>query len=200
MDDDPETASIRSSLSSYLVHTREVQKLAERILSCLALDEYLLAINFVGGKAIRTLNLKYRGKDKTTDVLSFPQLHFAPPVACRAVRAKRRTKRQGPAHPPRHLGDVIISVPDALANARSIGQSLDRELAFLLVHGILHLCGYDHQKKADERLMLKAQATLMSYLGLAPGRQGGLLKLVSAARPKKTRRMPVSARRRVLHA
>lgn len=82
------------------------------------------------------------------------------------MRKSRKTgRRQGHSlllHP---LGDIVISIPEAARNAAHIGQSLERELCFLVVHGFLHLCGYDHMVPKDEAIMLRAQRTLMQKLG-----------------------------------
>src|SRR5690606_577401 len=119
---------------------------------------------------IQTLNRKHRDKDKPTDVLSFPQEEFAEPVPLiespAAPRSRSSTLRDGP---PKILGDVIICLDVAEENAREIGQSVDRELTFLIVHGVLHLCGYDHDSPADEAVMIQAQKQLMSWLETSAG-------------------------------
>lgn len=63
------------------------------------------------------------------------------------------------------LGDIVISLPNAARNAHKIGQPLSREVVFLLVHGILHLCGYDHVQRCDEMRMLAAQQRILTWLG-----------------------------------
>jgi probable rRNA maturation factor len=65
---------------------------------------------------------------------------------------------------PTMLGDIVISPSDAQKNADDIGQSLERELLFLMVHGILHLCGYDHQRSTDEQKMLQQQTLIINSL------------------------------------
>ena len=82
---------------------------------------------------MRTLNSAYRGKDATTDVLSF-------------------SLREGkfPHIQPEMLGDVVISLPAAERQARAAGHSTGRELERLLVHGLLHLLGYDHEQSPQE--------------------------------------------------
>ena len=91
---------------------------------------------FVDDAEMKRINTAHRKKKKTTDVLSFPS-HLP----------------KG-AYP--YLGDVVISVPTARRQAKEGGRSLDEELAWLLVHGVLHLCGYDHEKDKGE--MMKRQA------------------------------------------
>ncbi|MBN1938018.1 MAG: rRNA maturation RNase YbeY [Candidatus Aminicenantes bacterium] len=86
---------------------------------------------FAGDSSVRRLNREFRGKDKTTDVLSFP-IHG----------------RGEDDHP--HLGDIIISVPRARAQAASLGHSLEAELAYLAIHGFVHLCGYEHEAGHEE--------------------------------------------------
>ena len=84
---------------------------------------------------IRTLNRDYRGKDSATDVLSFPL----------------QNDNAVPAQP--MLGDVVISVDTAERQAVQYGVNLEQELARLLIHGILHLVGYDHENVPDEEVL-----------------------------------------------
>lgn len=85
---------------------------------------------------IRILNREHRGKDRPTDVLSFPQ--FEPDEI--SGRAKGRDLLAGP-----YLGDLVVSADTTLKQAREFGVSKRAELIRLLVHGVLHLCGYDHE-------------------------------------------------------
>lgn len=102
---------------------------------------------------MRTLNSQWRGIDRTTDVLSFPMLN-ADEIAS---AASSRT--------PILLGDIVISAPKAERQARQIGHSLEREMTFLMVHGLLHLVGYDHETgEADEARMIARQRELMEAL------------------------------------
>ncbi len=113
-----------------------LERLARAILSDVGETSAELGIMFVGDQRMRGLNRRYRGKDRTTDVLGFAMREaFAP-------RTSRLT--------PDMLGDVVISVPTAWRQAKEAGRSLDEELAWLLVHGILHLCGYDHERSEKE--------------------------------------------------
>ncbi len=125
-------------------------------LSSLGLDGAELGILVVGDRKMRALNREYRGMDRTTDVLSFSMLEGE----------GGRGALKGGEDMPLMLGDVVISAPKALAQAEMLGHSLEREMDFLLVHGILHLAGYDHERsKADERRMIKKQKELMELLG-----------------------------------
>jgi probable rRNA maturation factor len=113
------------------------------MLSYLGLEEAELSIVLVGDRAIRELNLEYMGKDRPTDVLSFP-LGEAP------------TRDH-----PRLLGDVVISLPTAARQARARKRPLLAEARFLLAHGLLHLLGYDHAAAAEKRRMDAATRRLV---------------------------------------
>ncbi len=103
-----------------------------------------VSVTFVDNEAIRALNREYRGKDSATDVLSFPLLEeedgfVMPPDEADAEGTE-----------PTALGDIVISVERAKAQAAEYGHSFERELAFLAVHSTLHLLGYDHERSAEE--------------------------------------------------
>ena len=97
---------------------------------------------------IRSLNHQFRGIDSPTDVLSFNIDEFNP-------QSGRK-----------YLGDVIISIERAEEQARSAAHPLTAELALLTVHGILHLCGYDHEQPADRAQMWALQKAILSSLGI----------------------------------
>ena len=90
---------------------------------------------------IRELNKKYRNKDQATDVLSFA---FEDAQSADSAQA-----------PSEMLGQIAISVDRATQQAEEIGQSLEEELKFLFVHGLLHLLGYDHDSQENEKVMLE---------------------------------------------
>lgn len=100
-----------------------------------------------GDGEVRKLNRLYRKKDKTTDVLSFPLLE--------GVRLKTGAKERTA------LGDIVISVPQTRRQARQQAKDFRRELALLLTHGILHLLGYDHRTRAEEKKMFGLQDRLL---------------------------------------
>jgi len=105
---------------------------------------------------VQQLNRDYRGRDEPTDVLAFS--------------AREEADGLPPFIPPPdgvlHLGEVIISYPQALMQAEEHGHPLKKELAILLIHGLLHLLGYDHEKTDAER---KMQAREKELLGLIEG-------------------------------
>jgi len=97
---------------------------------------------------LRELNLKYRNVDSTTDVLSFPSGEIDPDTQAY------------------YLGDIIISLPRAQEHASSEGHPLVDELQLLVVHGTLHLLGYDHVESTDKVKMQAAQDNILKQLGL----------------------------------
>jgi probable rRNA maturation factor len=104
-----------------------------------------VSVLFCADSRMRTLNRRYRGKDRTTDVLAFP--------------AEAGSGGGG------FLGDIVISVPYAAREARRREDSRSREIDRLLVHGLLHLMGYDHE--TDEGQMDALEGRLRRRLGLA---------------------------------
>ena len=157
MDDDPDGGiHISDRLSSFLVDRKRISCVVQSLLHRLNLKNFEASVAFVDACEIRSLNREYRGKDCSTDVLSFPQIEFSEKPT---LHSSFRLSGSGHFNV---LGDVVISVADAHANAQKIGQSLDREIVFLLVHGILHLCGYDHEHPSDEQEMLEIQRQLVA--------------------------------------
>jgi len=118
---------------------------------------------------IRKLNAAYRGKDAATDVLSFPLLEdaeTAPEAGMMAAldRAAGLLARQF-SNGPVLLGDIVISTDRAAAQAQAYGHSYQRETAFLFIHGLLHLLGYDHERgPAAEKAMFALQNLVLEQL------------------------------------
>lgn len=105
-----------------------------------------VSLNLVGEAKMRELNKKYRGKDKVTDVLSFPL-------------EESRFKK----HDILPLGDIFICLPFAIQESERQKISLEKELAWLTVHGFLHLLGYDHEKsKSDEKKMFVMENKILN--------------------------------------
>ncbi len=108
---------------------------------------HTLSIAFVDHATMRRLNRTYRNKDKVTDILSFIT---APPLRERGGRGELRRNSCD-------LGELILAWPYVKNQAHDLGKSLNEEIAFLLVHGVLHLRGYDHEKKSDAARMFPLQ-------------------------------------------
>lgn len=117
--------------------------------------EFEVSVIFVDNEQIREINKEYRETDKETDVLSFPMTNEGeeftvnPETGCNM------------------LGDIVISLEKALAQSEEYGHSFKREVAFLTVHSMLHLLGYDHEKSEEEEAeMFGKQEIVLETLGL----------------------------------
>jgi probable rRNA maturation factor len=115
------------------------------MLDALSLEAAELSVLLVDDEGMQALNREHRNKDKPTDVLSFPQ----------------PKPRKSPPGMPRLLGDVVISLPTALRQARSRKRELMPEVRFLLAHGICHLVGHDHGTPEEKREMDAATRRLV---------------------------------------
>ena len=113
-----------------------------------------VSVTFVDNEQIQELNAEYRGKDISTDVLSFPL----------GENGKFDKNRETGAYV---LGDVVISAEKAVLQAEIYGHSLQREIAFLTVHSMLHILGYDHVTGGMEQVrMREKEEAIMLQLGL----------------------------------
>ena len=117
--------------------TGPLRGLARRTLRSLGVEQAEVGVLVCDDETIRSLNRHFRGKDCPTDVLSFPSGEPQP---------------EGPPY----LGDVAISLETAARQAADRGHSVLRELEFLLLHALLHLCGFDHERDAGEMETLEA--------------------------------------------
>lgn len=143
----------------FKIQTAKIKKLSAKVSSLLGLEGWELCIKFVGKKEIAELNKVYRHKDYPTDVLSFPQTEWEERIGVRTPYSAPKDSLLM-----NTLGDIVICPAIAEENAEKIGQSLDREVCFLIVHGILHLCGHDHEIEEEERIMLEEQRMIMESL------------------------------------
>ncbi len=117
-----------------------------------------ISVTIVDDKEIRSINKEHRNIDSATDVLSFPMLEFdgdGNPIAEFDFDGEEVV-----------LGDIVISMERAVAQAESFGHSLRREIAFLTAHSMLHLLGYDHMEPEEEKVMFKKQEEILSDLGI----------------------------------
>lgn len=129
------SVEVVSRNSGKRVSARKLKSAARRILQILDQDRAELSLALVDNREIQELNARYRKKDEATDVLSFPSgKQFSTAIEI--------------------LGDVIISVEQAEKQARKRRKPLEQEIENLLIHGILHLLGYDHERsKKDAKIM-----------------------------------------------
>ena len=116
--------------------------------------EASLAISIIGDRKMRSLNKEYRGIDSTTDVLAFPYAFGAGKV--HFVEAADENVL--------NLGDIVISYPQLLSRAAKEDMLVDEMAAFLVIHGVLHLLGYDHEKAEDSAKMEPLEDKILSEL------------------------------------
>ncbi len=113
-----------------------------------------ISVRIVDDETIHQLNIEYRGVDRSTDVLSFPLGENGEYDINYDTGAKM-------------LGDIVISIEHAIKQAEMYGHTLQREIAFLTVHSMLHLLGYDHESEGLERVrMREREETVLTKLGL----------------------------------
>ena len=115
-----------------------------------------VSVTFTDDEGIRKLNRNFRKIDRATDVLSFPLFDFEGDGDTLADELDDM------------LGDIVLSLERAVAQAEEYGHSFEREVAFLTVHSMLHLLGYDHETSEEDELdMRRRQTAIMEMLGLA---------------------------------
>ena len=115
-----------------------------------------LTVAVVGDEEVHAINRRHRGVDRPTDVLSFSLVD--PTVDQRGFVT--------PADQPTELGDVVISYPRVLAQAEEYGHSPERELAYLVAHGLLHILGHDHEQEEERAVMREREEAALRPLGL----------------------------------
>jgi probable rRNA maturation factor len=175
----------------YVVRTASLSAFVRNLKRRLRLGNREFNICFVDDDAIRELNSAYRGKDEATDVLSFPWNETAGPL---------RPKPQAPSRLQEHggirnfLGDVVISVQTARRNARAEGHSTLNEIRWLILHGVLHLLGYDHEHDSGE--MIALELALRGQLGVWGEPRPRRKRKVETRKPKIETRKSKSPRRR----
>ena len=125
--------------------------------------EALVNVLLTDDEGIREYNRQYRGIDRATDVLSFPNMEFdRPGDFSRAEESE--ADYFDPDSGELVLGDIILSVDKVVEQAESYGHSRLREFAFLVTHSMLHLCGYDHMEESDAAVMEEKQRKLLEKL------------------------------------
>ena len=137
------------------VDRRKIGATARRILKILGYEGYELTVVLVDDREITRLNRQYFRRKRPTNVISFPLMDDSP-VSLRS----------------RNLGDVVISAETARRDAEEIGKKAEEEILFLLIHGILHLAGFDHEGTKGERLHMEAkEGEIFSWLKHPPYRK-----------------------------
>ncbi len=160
--DDHESSMITNHQGRVRVALAPLDRFLTRVLRVLGLSADAASVRFVNDSQMARWNRKYRGKRGSTDVLSFP----AEQQASGAGRLRRDGARRETlsARSNEYLGDIAISPTVARRNARRFGRTLAQELQILILHGVLHLMGHDHETDHGEMEHLESQ--LRVRLGL----------------------------------
>jgi len=138
----------------YFSHDSKFNKLIKKSCEAVLREEGFdsdaeVSFTLVSDAEIRDLNKQYRGLDKPTDVLSFPVNELNPDTNAM------------------NLGDIIISIEAAARQASEYGHGIEREIAFLTIHSMLHLLGYNHENnRNEEKVMREKQTRILDKLGL----------------------------------
>ncbi len=126
-----------------------LKKVIQKVKKSEKIKKAIFSITFVGEEEIKSINKEYRKKDAVTDVISFAFEDES--IISNKVRV---------------LGDIYICIPRMQKQAKDYGHSEKRELSFLVVHGLLHLLGYDHIKKEEETVMFHKQEVILNAAGI----------------------------------
>jgi rRNA maturation RNase YbeY len=140
--------TIQNRQRTLRIHTPTIRKRLLQVLEYLGCADQELSVVFASDRFLRTLNRTYRQKDRPTNVLAFPQQ----PLGAEAPATSL-------------LGDVVVSLPTAAREAQALQQPLEDRVLYLLIHGLLHLLGYDHEQSAAERRRMEAREhDILTYL------------------------------------
>ncbi len=136
-----------------------IERAAQAVMEYEECDEnFEISVSFVEDEEMQLLNSQYRGIDSTTDVLSFPIMDFDDSEPVGSVEDFIDEELV--------LGDIVISTSRAAEQAVEYGHSIERELTFLMVHGMLHLMGEDHDTPEKEAVMFGKQDEILEKLGI----------------------------------
>ena len=136
----------------------------ERVRRELGISEADVTVCLVSDAEIARMNQAFRKKKGPTDVLSFPTIERRRPAILRKPRSLRIQHKSPESRVPSFLGDIAIAPSVARRNAKKLGRTLPSELQILILHGVLHLLGYDHE--TDRGQMDRIEARLRRKLGL----------------------------------
>lgn len=136
--------------SNKILEEKELRKLIKYALKYMKMKNVTFSVIFVDNDKIHKLNKEYRNIDRETDVITFRLADYEE-VKCGKISV---------------LGDIYISLDKAMSQSIEYGHSYLRELSFLLIHGFLHLLGYDHMNEVDEKEMFSLQEDILNGYGI----------------------------------
>jgi rRNA maturation RNase YbeY len=140
------TCTVYQTVERVGVSHKSVKDVVSRTLRAAGHKNDLVSVHFIGDRHMRTLNKRYRNRDKTTDVLSF------------ATEESIRVFEAG------DLGDIFVSVPQIARQAKAYRVRQKEELIRMIIHGVLHLLGFDHIKKHEAKKMFALQEKVLKQV------------------------------------
>ena len=195
MEPDPQRIEVHvsSNLRRFRINQQRSKILVNELGRALKLPPSMVNLSFVGSQTSAKLNATFRRKTQPTDVLSFPQFDWPLPALSKEHSKASPAKIRQQAkfvhdlvrkNPILHLGDIVICVDVAARNAKSLGHGTDREVCFLIIHGLLHLCGHDHMKAKEEDVMNEQQRWLLQLCAAQNHRNKTLWRQLVTTRPQ----------------
>jgi probable rRNA maturation factor len=150
-----------------IVVTNELETAIKDVIEYTLKEEKLLIDNevsviLIDNEEIKEINLKYRGIDQITDVLSFPMLDYTKNKVFKDVYINYKFDQSDLNDERLVIGDVALSLEKASQQSEEFGHSFIRECAYLTVHSILHLLGYDHMEEVEKNIMRKREEEILS--------------------------------------
>lgn len=147
--------------------TEELETVIRDVIEYTLKEEELLMDNevsviLIDNEEIREINAKQRGIDKVTDVLSFPMLHYPKDKVFKDVFINHEFDQSDLYDGRLVVGDVALSLEKSKEQSEEFGHSFTRECAYLTVHSILHLLGYDHMEETEKNIMRKREEEILS--------------------------------------
>ncbi len=143
--------TLKNRQRRFPLNLKKIERTVERILTLLKYPDFDIGILFTTNKTIQRYNKQYRHKDKPTDILSFSYHHLTPGQRIQVTEEEDK-----------NLGDLILSIE--YIDKHRLNRSLEDRLTVLLIHGICHLLGYDHETDRDWRSMRAKEAYLLKKL------------------------------------
>lgn len=131
--------------------------------------KYEVSLIFVDNNNIKEINNDTRGIDKETDVLSFPMLEYENKKVFKEVYKNYKFSPADFDGEELVLGDIVLSLEKALEQSEEFNHSYEREAAYLTVHSVLHLLGYDHMEEAEKSIMRKREEEILNKLNITRG-------------------------------
>lgn len=142
----------------YFLNGKKLKTIVSFILKYKNIRDATLSVVFTTDKRIKRLNYLYRKKNRPTDVLAFSMQEGALPSFVKTVAGKRLRRESS------ILGDIVISVDRAKRQAKIFNSTLEREIYLYIIHGILHLIGYDDEKPSLQKSMQKKESEILNAL------------------------------------